>query len=73
MYPNPTNSYLYFSSDIDQEIQVTIYNLGGKLILNQIIDTANSQMDVKHFNPGLYFVVFENELGERVSKKFIKQ
>lgn len=73
VYPNPTNSFLNFSGDIDKEIQATIYNLEGKLLQSQIISTSNSQIDVKHFYRGLYFLVFENETGERVSKKFIKQ
>jgi hypothetical protein len=73
LYPNPTDGVLYLRSDIDQEIQAAFYNLEGKLLQSFIFDASNSQMDIKHFNPGLYFVVFENKTGEKVSKKFIKK
>lgn len=71
-FPNPTDSILYFSSNFNQEIQTNIYNLEGKILQNQTIDVLSTQMDVKHFSPGLYLLVIESETGERVTKKFIK-
>ncbi len=72
IYPNPTDNILYLSNTFNQEIKATIYNLQGKLLQSQTMDTSQTQIDVKPFKPGLYFVVFESKTGERISKKFIK-
>ncbi len=73
MYPNPVKETLHINNTSNQVIAATIYDLNGKGLQSHLLENSFSTIDVRAFNPGLYFVVFENESGERVSKKFVKQ
>lgn len=72
IYPNPTINNLYINKTFNQSVEATIYNLTGKQLQTQTLETSSSTIDVKALKKGLYFVVFESESGQRVSKKFIK-
>jgi len=72
MHPNPVKENLNIQTNSNQSVSATIYDVSGKLIHKQFLEENNSSINVKALNTGLYFVVFENERGERVSKKFVK-
>jgi hypothetical protein len=73
LYPNPVREILYVSNTFNQSVQVNIYDLNGKLLQRNVVNATQTQIDVRQLNTGLYFVVFESEFGERVSKKFVKK
>lgn len=72
IYPNPTINNLYINKTFRQSVEATIYNLSGKQLKTQTLETSSSTIDVKALKKGLYFLVFKSESGHRVSKKFIK-
>jgi len=73
LYPNPANETLYISKTFDQFVQSSIYDLSGKLLQRNVVDATQTQIDVGHFKSGVYFVVFENKSGEKITRKFVKQ
>lgn len=73
IYPNPAQETLFIDNSFNQQVNAKVYDVNGKLLRNLLLETEQSEIDVKQFQAGLYFVVFENEDGMRVSKKFVKQ
>ncbi len=73
LYPNPVKEVLQINNSSNQLVTAIIYNINGKKIQTHSLENKVSTTDVKALIPGLYFVVFESETGEWVSKKFIKQ
>jgi len=73
LYPNPVKETLHISSTTNQAVNVSIYDLNGKLIQRHSFENKTTTLDVKSFKKGLYFIIFETETGERVSKKFVKK
>lgn len=72
LYPNPVQETLQVYNTSSQPVTATVYGLNGKLLQRHHLGTSTSTIDVKALNPSLYFMVFESEAGERVSKKFVK-
>jgi hypothetical protein len=71
VYPNPTNSHIYWSnSSIINE--VVVYNLSGTALM-KIAKPAGNSIDVSHLNSGMYFLQLCK--GSRVihTAKFIKE
>jgi hypothetical protein len=54
IYPNPTQGYFYLSG-INKRVNVTIYNIQGKLVLTNEIE-ADTRIDISSFGPGIYIV-----------------
>ncbi len=73
MYPNPVQENLSINNTSNQSVSAIIYDVSGKLLQSHTIEANTSTINVKALNTGLYFIVFENESGERVSKKFVKR
>jgi hypothetical protein len=73
LYPNPVKETLQINNSSNQRMSATIYDINGKKLQTQSLETSTSTIDVKSLNPGLYFLVFESETGERVSRKFVKR
>ena len=73
LYPNPVKETLTINNASNQSVTATLYDVKGKQLQSHSLQNKLSTIDVVTLKPGLYFVVFETETGERVSKKFIKQ
>ncbi len=73
LYPNPVKENLTINNTSNQSVIATIYDVSGKLLQSHTLEANASNINVKTLKAGLYFVVFESEAGERVSKKFIKK
>lgn len=61
MYPNPSNGKVWFSVNgpVKEDISVAIYDLTGRLIYNETLNTsgtATAVCDLSGQAPGLYFV-----------------
>jgi len=70
MYPNPTNgSSLYFSSD--KKAKIEIFNVLGKLIIKNQIDTSDKEINISQLNKGVYMVKINIE-NTFITKKLIK-
>ncbi len=56
IYPNPANDYLIVAGDGDlTNCQIELYDILGKKIVTQIINTNNFKIDISGFNKGIYF------------------
>lgn len=74
VYPNPTEEKIFVSipTQINIPIDVKMTDISGKLINNYDFSASNSQfIDLKSFQTGVYFLIFEMQ-GKRVVKKVIK-
>ncbi len=71
LYPNPVkNGVLNVSSSIDSDINVTLFDITGKSILNSSI--FNNQVDVKSVKSGIYFAKIRSGKTETVQKIIIE-
>ena len=71
IYPNPISSNtLFVSTTTDLDIQV--YNLLGKLVLETKASNSNTTIDVSNLNSGVYLIKL-NSKNKSVTKKLIRQ
>lgn len=71
-YPNPANNTIYIKSNAEGNVKIMIYDLTGKLMISETLDTFSS-INISKFNPGVYFYVIENGGGIKSKGKFIKE
>jgi hypothetical protein len=72
LYPNPTDGVLYIRSDAGfGTIQgIEIFNSCGQLLADP---SPGDVIDLRSFNPGLYFVVLTNTGGEKIVEKVLRR
>jgi endonuclease I/chitodextrinase len=71
MYPNPNKEgILYFNTS--NEIKVNIYNVLGKLVISNTIDTNNNSLDISNLSKGIYLIKVNTE-NQFITKKLIKK
>ncbi|MCB8995354.1 MAG: DNRLRE domain-containing protein [Bacteroidales bacterium] len=67
IYPNPAEEILYleFGKNLSKNRQLKIYSSNSQLvrIINVPDGIEKMQTDIRNFQPGLYFVIFENSHG----------
>ncbi|NGX84524.1 T9SS type A sorting domain-containing protein [Aequorivita sp. KMM 9714] len=73
IYPNPVQETLHINHNFNQSVTVSIYDIGGKKLVSDTLESKVSTINVKDLNSGLYFVIFNNEAGESLLKRFIKK
>jgi len=61
-YPNPTNGNLYIKSNTAIS-EVTVFNIEGRRLFNQTLDTLETSVDISQFATGTYF--FKLKFGEK--------
>jgi len=59
IYPNPTKDILNFKGNYSETLNVSVYDVLGKNILNKSVD-INSTLDVSKLKSGLYILKFED-------------
>lgn len=71
LYPNPTKEFFTIKSPIDVTISnVTLYDLSGKLLLEQ--KSVNAQpISIGSITSGMYIVTVETSNGEKFNSKLI--
>ena len=69
IYPNPTKNTLFIQGKNIEAI--TIYSVSGKVVLAKQVNA--SFVDVSALHTGLYFINIDDNQGNTVVKKFIKQ
>lgn len=79
VYPNPSNGTfnLKFTPDSAENIEVSLFDLRGRMINQSIFDEAstgvfNKQLDYNDIDAGMYFLVVKNG-NKSVTKKLIKK
>lgn len=56
IYPNPTMDLVHFVSDPMTSYPITIYNVYGQKVKEEIINSNNTSISLKHLNKGVYFI-----------------
>jgi len=56
LYPNPNNGKFNISRTNNKEINILIYNISGKLILNKTFSSEILSVDISYFSKGVYFI-----------------
>lgn len=75
IYPNPatTEININFKDYFLKNIRVSIYNLQGQLVLNELtLDSKVTSISTFHLKSGIYFLNFKNENSNFTKKLIIK-
>ncbi|SRX52837.1 T9SS type A sorting domain-containing protein [Aequorivita sp. CIP111184] len=75
LYPNPAKDKLFLSTTSPVEnLKIKIFNIEGKLLSNQTLALEKqTAIDVSNLSSGMYFLNIEDENGNTVTKKFLKE
>lgn len=71
LYPNPATTTLNLGN-LQQNAQISIFSMDGKLVKQQNITTSESTIDIEDFPKGVYLLKVNNKEINMV-QKFIKQ
>jgi len=69
-YPNPANNYITLSSP-ESISSISIYNIIGQKVINNVVTDSDSQIDVSSLSEGVYFLEV-NINGRKDTYKFLK-
>ena len=72
VYPNPTNGILNIEY-VPKEVQIILYNLSGKVLLQQVFKEENRVIDLSGLSKGVYLLELQGKTGERDFRKVIKE
>jgi hypothetical protein len=71
VYPNPASDIVWINTPTTTEF--SIYDITGKLIIQQVVEQGKTSFDLSGFKAGIYLVVTENNIGnEEVNKLIIR-
>jgi uncharacterized repeat protein (TIGR01451 family) len=71
IYPNPANDEMTIKMDQETYNAFTITNSMGQIIVRQQLSSSQTNVNVKTFAPGFYYIMFTGDNGTIV-KKFVK-
>jgi len=67
--PNPTTGLLSISGLPDEKVTIRLFSSDGSLVLEQVGNRSNTQdIDISHFNSGIYYLKLIGE--DRISETF---
>lgn len=73
VFPNPVEEVLTIELINDTQYDLSIYNLNGKLINQQVLESFTTLLDVSTYDSGVYILEFYcASSGERITKKVEK-
>ena len=78
LFPNPANDLITLQLDDHfnhSEINIKIFNIVGKVILEKVFNSSESQykMDISSLNSGIYMMIVEGKDNQSSLAKFVKQ
>ena len=72
-YPNPTNNQIEISNPKQLNLEINLYNVFGKKVLEtNTVSLRNQTINLSSLNSGVYLVEIKAE-GKSITKKLIKQ
>ncbi len=71
VYPNPTNGVLQVSNRNGIVLQLSIYDINGRLLLNKTSNQEINTIDISTFSNGIYVLKMSTDFGE-ITKRVIK-
>jgi len=71
--PNPSSQFLNITTPVNanNHSSLTVYDISGKLVIDQRIDALNVSIPISNWDSGVYFIKVSNAASSQV-KKFIK-
>lgn len=73
VYPNPNNGvFNVYIKNISSTMNVSILNVIGQVVFSQKINNVNTEIDLKEFGNGIYFIVVEGKDYKKTTK-IVKQ
>lgn len=55
VYPNPAHGVLHVFNNSELAANIKIIDINGKVVVNQLVESNNNDIDISHFNNGIYF------------------
>ncbi|MDD5569895.1 MAG: T9SS type A sorting domain-containing protein [Bacteroidales bacterium] len=74
VFPNPASDKIFVDIkkiNISENLEISIYSIDGRLLLQQKAKKPNNEIDIHHFSKGIYFLKLNNEKYSEV-KSFVK-
>ncbi len=71
LYPNPATNFISFQGNSSEKVNLKIFDISGKLILDQRL-TTNQKIDVSNINSGIYLYSLTTENSIQTGK-FVKK
>ncbi|MEX2589111.1 MAG: kelch repeat-containing protein, partial [Chitinophagales bacterium] len=73
VYPNPAQNRIRLSSElpVNENFNIHIYNAQGQMLSNST--PKDNSVNISQLSSGVYFIIAENERGERRFSRFVKQ
>jgi len=71
VFPNPTNGLVTISNALETELEVSVYDINGRLLFKIQDGTEGNKLDLSRFSSGIYLLKIKTDLGE-VTKRVIK-
>lgn len=62
-YPNPFSHQLTVEGAVGDRLRV--FNMGGQVLMETFLETNKEELDLAQLSTGLYFISFENQLGNQ--------
>ena len=72
IYPNPTNDIINIKLNSYENISATIYDINGRLMLEQKLSSVVSTINISNLNTGVYLLKINTE-NKTVTKRILKQ
>lgn len=73
IFPNPSNNFIVINTPNELENgRITVYNVEGKEILQQVLINTKTYIDISSFAKGLYFIKLSTKEGA-LMRKFVKE
>ena len=73
VYPNPAVDEVFIYNPTAGTIEVGLYNISGKLVLQKEFNHTNNTLNISDIEVGVHFLVVETPQGEKTVKKVVKK
>jgi len=70
-YPNPAQGMLTISLPTAMDIQVTLVDMSGRIVLNKAMQEGEESLDIKAIAAGIYYIQINTPMGTKQDKVMI--
>lgn len=70
VYPNPATNNIWIEAQTESSF--SLYDLSGKLLVQELLTIGKSSVDISDFRPGIYMTVIQNAETKVINKLIIK-
>ena len=71
VYPNPSSGI--FQLQIQEEVQLEVYDLMGKMVLQKNVQAGAAFFDLSQYASGVYILKATNVFGDTIVSKIVKE